>query len=343
MDEKYNFVVNREGEKSKNCMVTSACKKYLPELTALLNSKMAIGNHDDIFIIGYQLPKEFTEQFSKLDYRTILYEVPESEAREFGGESEILCRKRFFYLGEWGKEYSSALLLDADVVFVRDISNFFEIAEKTNFILGVTLEQKTVYGRTEHQKVQGKHLVIPPKWNAQDMCCTPVFINAKTYEKQLKKAWNIFAEGWPNTNFRAPDQQALNQILVAEGLNDRVILLPNVCWCSCNEKLEKPYTRVTTQQDGLLWTESGEPIYIIHGRYYTKKWRRQQLRNRHHCAEGYLKATECSDAIAEGAMNCLYEFFKKNLDSVIKIDTTKAYTVDGYPNRVLDETGEKIV
>jgi len=329
--------------KSDYCIVVSACKKYVPELTALLSSLNAINNKEDVFVIGYQLPKEFTDQFAKLSYKVILYDIPEEEAREFGGESEILCRKRYWYTGEWGKEYKSVLLLDADMVFVRPVDNFFEIAEKTDLILGVTLEQKTVYGVTEHQKVKGEHLVIPPKWNAQDMCCVPLFINAKIYENQLKKAWYIFAEGWPNTNFRAPDQQALNQILVAEGLNNKVVLLPNMCWVNSNEKLCKPYTRVTTQQDGLLWTESGEPIYIIHGRYYTKKWRRQQLRNRHHCAEGYLKATECSDNMAEGAMNCLYEFFKKNLNSIIKVDITKAYTIDGYPDRVLDETGEIIV
>jgi len=333
--------------KSKNCIVVSACKKYIPELCALLSSMNNVGNKEDVFVIGYQLPKEFTDQFSKLSYKVILYDIPETEARQFGGESEILCRKRYWYAAEWGKEYKSVLLLDADMVFVRSVDNFFKIAEKTNLILGVTLEQKNVYGTDDdghnHQRVNGIHLVKTPTWNDKDICCTPMFINAKTYESQLKKAWNIFAEGWPNTNFKAPDQQALNMILVAEGLTDKVVLLPNMCWVSSNEKLCKPYTRVTTQRDGLLWTESGEPIFIIHGRYYTKKWRRQQLRNRHHCASGYLKATECSDNMAQGAMNCLYEFFKKNLNGIIKVDTTKGYTVDGFPNHVLDEIGEKIV
>ncbi len=334
---------------SKYCIIVSACKKYIPELCSLLNSLYNINNKHDVFVIGYQLPKEFIDQFSNLSYKVILYDIPEEEARQYGGESEILCRKRYWYAGEWGKNYQSILLLDADMVFVRPVDNFFKIAEKTDLILGTTLEQKNVYGINEHQKVQGNHLVIPPKWNAQDMCCTPMFINAKTYENQLKKAWYIFAEGWPDTNFKAPDQQALNQVLVAENLNDKVVLLPNMCWVNSNEKLCKPYTRVTTQKDGLLWTESGEPIFIIHGRYYTKKWRRQQLRNRHHCAGTYLKADKSEETMAhmdnqaEGAMSCLYEFFKKNLNGIIKVDTTKAYTIDGYPDKVLDETGEIIV
>jgi len=332
---------------SKYCIIISACKKYVPELCALLTSLHIINNKHDVFVIGYQLPKEFTDQFSKLSYKVNLYDIPEAEARQYGGESEILCRKRYFYAGEWGKNYDATLLLDSDMQLVRPIDQFFEIAAKCDIILGVTLEQKNIYGTDEdghdHQRVLGEHLVKTRTWNDKDICCTPMFINAKTYEAQLKKSWDIFTWGYPKNNFKAPDQQALNMILVAEGLTNKVILLPNMCWVGSNEKLCKPYIHVTTQKDGLLWTESGEPIFIVHGRYYTKKWRRQQLRNRHHCASGYLKATECSDAMAEGSMDCLYEFFKKNLNSLIKVDTTKAYTVDGYPDKVLDEIGEVLV
>lgn len=232
------------------------------------------------------------------------------------------------------------------MIVVRNLDNFFWIAE-TGVILGVTLEQKTTYGTDEdghdHQRVNGEHLVKERTWNPKDICCTPMFINAKIFGDQLMKSWEIFADGYPETNFKAPDQQAFNMILVAEGMNDAVVLLPNMCWVGSNEKLLKPYTRVTTQQDGLLWTESGEPIFVFHGRYYTKKWRNQQLINRHGCASGYLKATECCDEIAKGAMNCLYEFFTKCLAGPIKIDITKEYTTDGLPDKTYAEMGKEIV
>lgn len=332
---------------SKYAFVASACPKYIPEITALLNSLHAIGNKHDFFLIGYKLPKELTSQFEKLCFKVTHYDIPEEEARQFGGESEILCRKRFWYAAEWGKDYEAVCVLDADMVAVRNMDNFFEIAAKTDQILGVTLEQKTTYGTDEdshfHQRVLGEHLVKERIWNTKDMCCTPMFINAKTYELQLKKAWDIFTWGYPETNFKAPDQQAFNMILVAEGLTDKVTLLPNMCWVASNEKLLKFYTRVTVQNDGNLWTESGEPIFIFHGQYFKKKWRDQQLLNRHGCALGHLGVADRADEMAKGAMNCLYERFKMALDGVIKIDATKAYCNDGHPDYTLAEKGENPV
>lgn len=330
----------------KYCFVVSACSKYIPELTALLNSLEAIGNKHDVHLIGYQLPDDLINQFYKLSFHVKTYHIPETEAREFGGESEILCRKRYWYAAEWGKDYDAVCVLDADMVIVRNLDNFFEIAQKCEQILGVTLEQKTTYGTDEdshhHQRVLGEHLVKERIWNTKDMCCTPMFINAKTYESQLKKAWNIFTWGFKeSTNFKAPDQQAFNMILVAEGLTEKVTLLPNMCWVGSNEKLLKPYTRVTVQQDGNLWTESGEPIFIFHGQYYKKVWRHQQLLNRHGCAAGYLGFADNCDRMAAGAMDALYERFKKALSGPVVIDATKAYTNNGFPERML--TPEEIV
>ena len=47
----------------KYAFIVSACKKYVPELCALLNSLENIGNKHDVFVIGYELPKDFTDQF----------------------------------------------------------------------------------------------------------------------------------------------------------------------------------------------------------------------------------------------------------------------------------------
>lgn len=330
----------------KYAFVVSACKKYVPELTGLLNSLEAIGNNHDVFLIGYELPKDFTDQFSKLSFRVEHYDIPEAEAREYGGESEILCRKRYWYAGEWGAHwdpddgfdevgYDAICLLDADMLLVRPVDQFFEIAAKCGLILGVTLEQKTVYGTDEdghdHQRVMGEHIVKEKTWNDKDMCCTPMFINPKRFEDQLKLSWEIFTHGYPNTNFKAPDQQALNMILVAEKLTDRVVLLPNVQWVSSNEKLLKPYTRMSIQRDGKIWTESGEPVFIVHGQYWKLRWRRGQVMARHGCAEGYLGYSFNSDNMARGAMQGLYEFFMKIVTGgPIQIEK-KAYCNGGDP------------
>lgn len=69
-----------------------------------------------------------------------------------------------------------------------------------------------------------------------------------------------------------------------------------------------------------IFTENGLEIFSYHGQYYKEKWRAQQLINRHGCAEGYLKATECCDNMAQGAMDLLYNNFLKMLDWKIQIE-----------------------
>lgn len=318
--------------------IVSACKKYVPELAALLNSLEAIGNKHDVFVIGYELPPELTSGFGLLSYKVNFYDIPEAEARQFGGESEILCRKRFWYAAEWGKDYDAVCVLDADMWFVRPVDQFFEIAAMTGMLLGATLEQKRIYGEIEHHKVLGKQLLDKPTWNHKDICCAPMFFDTAKWGDLMKRSWTIFSEGFPDTNFKAPDMESYNLLILAAGLSDRVLLLCNYSFVATNEKLLKPYTRVTQQTDGKLWTESGEPIYIVHGQFYKARWRNNQILNRRGCASGYLGnpsdpgivAVKAVD-LAKGSMNCLHEWFKRYLAGPITIDGSKAYTINGHP------------
>lgn len=316
---------------SRFAFVVSACKKYVPELCALLNSLERIGNKHDVHVIGYELPAEFVAQFADLSYTVHFYNVPEAEARQYGGESEILCRKRYWYAAEWGKHHEAVCVLDADMVFVRPVDQFFEVAAKCGYIVGATLEQKRIYGAIDHHRIRGHQLLPAPEWNPKDIACAPMFFDARKFEGLFKDSWLIFTDGYPETNFKAPDMESYNLLLLIEKRIHEVFLIPNMCFVGTNEKLLKPYTRVTIQSDGLLWTESGEPIYIIHGQFYKARWRKQQLLNRHGCANGYLGFADNSDRMAEGALNCLYEHFKKSLAGPIKIDDTKAYSNTGHP------------
>lgn len=319
-------------EKSRFAYIVSACCKYIPELCACLNSLDYVGNKEDVYVLGYNLPEEFTKQFKKLNYKVNLYEIPEAEARQYGGESEILCRKRYWYAAEYGQNYEAMCVLDADLVFCRNPWQFFEIAAKTKFIAGVGLEQKRMYGHIEHHKVKGKHLIPEPVWNAKDIACAPMFVNMKEYGCLFKESWTMFADGWPKDGFLAPDMESYNLLILRDKLSDRVLLLPNYQWLGTNETLLKPHTRCISLQDNNLWTESGLEIFTIHGQFYKARWRKQQLINRHHCAKGYLGCTEKTDGMAAGAMNCMYERFKKMLGFNIKIDENKAYSIRGFPN-----------
>lgn len=308
---------------NSNAFIVSACYKYTPELCAMLNSLDYVGSQADVHVLGIDLREEFTSQFKDLNYKCIFHEISEEEIKMGRGPSEITCRKRYWYAGEIGKEYDAVCILDADLVFNRDPWQFFEIASKTGFILGPCKEQNKVYDHAHHMTDGKWEWEKVPKgfWNDKDLCNCPMFIDAKLWEVPLKKSWEIFIKH----DFKAPDMDGVNLCFLEAGAHDKIVKLPGLQWLGTNEQHLKPYIRVVQRQDGRLWTESGIEIFSFHGQYYKEKWRRQQLINRHGCANKYLGCFKNPDSMAQGAMNLLHETFLKMLKWKIKIDDSIDY------------------
>jgi len=311
-----------KGEKmSKYAFVVCADIKYLPEVVAELNSLDFVGNKQDVHFYGYKIPQKVIDQFSLLNYTVIFHEITEYEIQESFGLSEVVCRKRYYYAREVGIEYDAVCVLDADMVFVRDPWQYFQIAADTGFVLCAGKEQNKVYDDPHHQ-YKGKWLIPKGYYNQVDLCNCPLFIDTKIWGNALERSYQIFVDGKDDMNgdnFKAPDMDAMNICLLEVGSADKTVVLPGIQWLATNEQLLKPYIRAVSDR-GLIKTECGIPVFSYHGQYYHKKWRDCQLDNRHHCAEGYLKATECCDNMAKGAMDLLYSNFLRMLDHKIKIE-----------------------
>lgn len=295
--------------------IVGANYKYAPELTALLNSLEYIGNKHDVFIIGIDLPKEMTSQFDKLSYRILHREISKEEIKEARGESEIVCRKRYWYAALAGKDYKSVCVLDADMIFSHDPTPYFDIAAKTGYILGPCKEQNKIYS-LDHHKIDGEFWVSPELWNDRDLCNCPVFIDAKMHKKALQDSWDIFL----NRGFKAPDMDAMNICFLKYAGRDKIIPLPGLQWLGTNEQHLKPYIRACLKPDGRIWTESGIKIISYHGHYYHDKWCEIQIANRTKCASTYMGSTEKPLAMAKGSLQLLRDNFFKMLDYCIKIE-----------------------
>ncbi len=269
---------------SQHAFITTACKKYIPDINALLNSLDFVGNTQDVHLWFYQFPEWYLEILNNppFSYRLILHEVSEQEAREFGGEAEIMLRKRYWYAAEIGKAYGAVCVIDSDICFARNPIRFLDIAEMTGFILGVNLEQIKRYD-DEHDKARGKFLIDPNFLNDKDICACPLFVDAKKHEPWLKRSWDIFTDGYPVDNFKSNDMDAINVCFLEAGYHDYVIKMPNCQWLGTNESMLKPYTRAVNRE-GVLWNENGGEIFSIHGQFYKKNWRDNQLANRSRCA-----------------------------------------------------------
>jgi len=304
----------------KYAFIVGATYGYTPELCAMLNSLDYVGSKADVHVLGIELEEDFIKQFDKLSYKVIFHNIPESEWQPEGGRSEIVCRKRYWYAAELGLGYEAICILDADLVFCRDPVQFFQIAAKTGYILGPSKEQNKVYDDPHHEfqyddKPLGWYWNIERGYyNDKDLCNCPVFIDPYKWEAALRWSWEIFIKG----GFRAPDMDAMNLSFLHFWAYDKIVKLPGLQWLGTNEQHLKPYIRVVERR-GQIFTENGLEIFSYHGQYYIKGWRDQQLINRHNCAAGYIKATECCDDMARGAMDLLYSNFLKMLDWKIVI------------------------
>lgn len=316
---------------SKYAYVVCADVRYLPEVIANLNSLDFVGNKQDVHFFGYQIPSDVIAQFSKLSYEVIFHNITDKEVEESHGLSEVVCRKRYFYAADVGEgikyshgPYEAICVLDADMVFVRDPWKFFEIAAKTGFVLCCGKEQNKVYDDPHHQ-LKGEWIIPQGFYNSNDLINCPLFVDTAVWGDALKKSFEWFMESFPEGNMKCPDMDCENIALLKAGSFDKTIVLPGIQFIGTNEQMLKPYMRVVSDR-GLLKTESGIQIFSYHGQFYHTKWRKCQLDNRHGCAQGYLKAKEgteallASDNMAQGAMNLLYETFKKMLDHKVIIE-----------------------
>lgn len=306
--------------------VVASNERYLPEITALLNSLDYIGNKHPVYLLGYRLPEDWLKQLDKLDYQVVHRAITDEQVQKHG-EAEMLMRLRYSVGSELSIMNDAVCVLDADMLFCRPVDQFFEIAAKTDLCLGAALEQKRWYGEgfEDNHRVNGEH-IIPKTWNVNDFCCCPLFFSAE-WHKVFERSWDIFAKG----GFRAPDMDAINIAVIEAGKTDRVLLLPNVQFVGSNEKHLKAFIRTVWQEgDQNIWTETGEPIYTIHGQFYKAIWRDTQLANQHRCCEWYLKS-EHAKGIADGAMELLHKYFLKMLDHKIQIEK-KEYSPRGGPD-----------
>lgn len=294
--------------------VVTADIRYLPEVVANLNSLDYIGNEQDVHFIGYDIPQEVLEQFPSLGYTVHHHAITKEEIEASHGLSEVVCRKRYWYAAKYGEAYSAVCILDADMVWSHLPDVFFEIAAKTGLVVGASKEQNKTYADPHHMYgCYGGRWVMPEGFhNPHDLCNAPTFLDTNLWEPALEKQWEIFVNGFPETNFKAPDMDAMNLCFAEHGGVDRMLPLPGMMFLGTNEQHLKPYIRATMREDG-LWTESGVKIYSIHGHYFHKIWRETQVENRRKCNTDTLNGSESANSYAEQALETLHKYAEEML------------------------------
>ena len=254
--------------------------KYLPGVTALLNSLERFGNKNDVIFDAYGIDPGYIAKLKDYSFEIIVKEVTQAEV-DYLGEAEVLMRKRYQTAGE-ATQYKAVCVLDADFFILADPICYFRAAE-AGLVVGVTLEQKRYYADPNH-KVDGEFLYDPENWNDRDLCCAPLFISPKVWGEALKESYNIVNRNFgkfekmqhDEGRFKGPDMDGLNICLFKNGSYEHTLCLSQHTWTGMHESLMKIFTRAVVKHDR-LFTEDGEEIFMIHGQWWNFTWRGWQI------------------------------------------------------------------
>ena len=261
---------------SKYAWIVASNTRYLPGLNALLNSLDSVGNRIPVHILGYNLPDEYIQAVNNAGFSfPVLWDPIQQSEVDWLGEAEVLMRKRYatpLYAG-----YDTVCILDADMFVCQELTRYFKMAD-SGCILGCGMEQKRRYDTENHQYPygSGKYIIPQDYWCKRDLCCSPMFVS-KMWFPTLKKTWDMVNDHpHGGERYRAPEMDAVNSCLVADGAEDWIVPMNQPCWTGLHETLMKAHTRAVDIH-GMLFTEDGQEVNVVHGQFWNKTWRGWQV------------------------------------------------------------------
>ncbi len=195
--------------------------------------------------------------------------------------------------------YDSIGLFDADMLLLRPIYQFFNMA-KGGAIL-VSNNNTLLKYEPKHFKEYGFECDRTVIWPT--ICTVPLFINAVLHKDYLNAVWEH-----PSGN----DLEIPSMLLPVMNLDNLVHYLNSYCWTNIHHTMLKPETFVKDTQDG-LFSHQGDPIYILHGHWDDDNYVEQLIEPMKKNYGHIPKAVE----IAENSIEILRRYYAKYKDEIV--------------------------
>ena len=230
---------------------------------------VTIGYLDEAKILVYSLKKWHSEIPI---FVTLSDSMDGSEFDELGGVIPIRSPKcdtefrqirthRFKFAKELGEQgYTSVCLLDADMLMLYRISQYFKMAESG---VVLTCSDNTIL-RYEHKHLKEHHLESDEKFNVihTGFSTVPTFINPQIHADFLEEIWS---------NPTGNDLETFNLIALRRGyMDDTIALLNSYQWTNIHHTMLKPETYIRRSFDirGEHYiSHMGERVYMMHGHW----------------------------------------------------------------------------
>jgi len=253
---------------SKYAIFIPCSAGYLPGLNALLNGLDLYDNTADVWVIEEGIPEDYKKKASEVFNFPVNF-VPITEILD--GEF-CLDKTRFSSFYKWvfspyvlqmrlRDKYKVVATIGADVVIINNIMKWFEVAEKTGFIVTAdnpyTLSSFDEISQEHHFYKSGPHIGLIDSSPISD---TPAFMDPKLHE-------DIIEETLRMGNFTDANMEAFATAIWNKKKTDRVLLMNSELWtCGIFYMFQVEVSRGSKNRK--FYFANRERMYAIHKKYW---------------------------------------------------------------------------
>lgn len=253
----------------KFASIVSVTDNYQIYLTTQLNSFAFYGHTHDVHIIALDLKPEYLEWLRDRNWPFELY-IHEKTLDDFPellpqGKMMVAKKSRYAMLASGLlDDYDAVLLLDADLFAVNNFNKYFQMVADSPVIIGANERFKWNLRRYKFNGTQ-----LPDVKMFWMICNAPLFFSPKVNATFVHKAYKSglhLTEPERDEKHIPSDLFTMNVAIWLAKVQENVVLLPSYAWTGVHASYTDIITRIT-RQDDKWFSWSGEPVYMIHGRW----------------------------------------------------------------------------
>ena len=248
---------------AKYASLVSCTKNYTQYLNAQLNSMDAVGMTHYVHVLAIDMDEDYLKKIEDADwtFNLTVHRFSSNDFAMYGGDRDAAQKSRYATLPNF-VQYDALLLLDVDMLIVKNLTPYFDMVQNTDYIIGCNERFKW---QLEQFVWEGKQLPkMPMDWM---ICNSPLFFDPKQNMKFIDMSRATAKRLVDQEGKRPADLYTMNVALWLAGITDKVIALPNYVWTGVHNGYIQIFTRIQKINKREWRSFSGEPVYIIHGRW----------------------------------------------------------------------------
>lgn len=250
---------------SKYAIMVPCSANYLPGLNALLNGLDLFENTADVWVIEENIPEEYKEKAKKVfNFRVEFVPIADMLKGEYCLNAKIPSS---FYRWVFSPyvlqlrlkdEYDVVAFIGADMPIVNNIMKWFEVAEKTGFI--VTADNP--YTLTQITDIPKVMMGLNGLLSSDPIADAPAFMNPKLHQDVIEKILTLSGSTSSTSNMNV-----FSSALYTLKKTDRVLTLNSQLWtCGIYYSFRTYYSKGVNGKF-FIFAEN-ERVNAIHKKYW---------------------------------------------------------------------------